>query len=247
MKSNEKMYHIGLSKNDIKNSEIALIVGDPARTESVAKHFEDYSVIGFNREYKSCICKFNEKYILVMSVGMGGPSAAIGVEELAQIGIKNIIRIGTCGGMQKNVLAGDLVIALSAIRAEGTSREYLPIEFPATADFTLTSLLKESAEKFGYKYHLGTVHCKDSFYGQHEPSRMPVGEILKYKWEAWKMGGALASEMETAALFTVSAVLGIRSAAVLLCVWNQELDYNSEDFDTEKAIITAVNAIKNII
>lgn len=246
MEINNKMYHIGLNAGDIENAKTALIAGDPARIEKIAEHFEKYKFLGFNREYKSYLAYEKNTPILIMSVGMGGPSAAIGIEEMAQIGIKNIIRIGTCGGMQKDVVAGDIVIANAAIRAEGTSLEYMPIEFPACADFELTCLLKNSAENLNFKYHIGTVHCKDSFYGQHEPSRMPVGKMLEYKWNAWKMGGALASEMETAALFVVSSVLGIKSAAILLCVWNQELEYNSTDFDTEKAVKVAVNAIKNI-
>lgn len=132
-------------------------------------------------------------------------STAICVEELHIAGIDTIIRVGTCGGMAKKVVAEDVVVASAAIRAEGTSREYLPVEFPAAADFDVTLQLKLAAERLGKNCHVGVVHCKDSFYGQHSPERMPVSDELTAKWQAWIRGGALASEMETAALFCVAA------------------------------------------
>ena len=182
---------------------------------------------------------------------MGGPSCAICVEELASIGIEYIIRIGTSGGMQLDVNAGDLVIPTGVIRQEGTSREYLPIEFPAVSDFNLNICLKDACEELGYNYHTGVAHCKDSFYGQHNPNRMPVSYELENKWQAWIKGGALCSDMETASLFTVASTLKIHAAAILLVIWNQEREKRklSQDkvFDTEKAIKATVTAIKKLI
>lgn len=251
MENKEVMYHIGLSKKDIKYAKYAILPGDPGRVPKIAEKLTNPTKIKVNREYTSYIGELEGETILVMSTGMGGPSTAIAVEELAQIGVKNLIRVGTSGGMQLNVDAGDIVIAHAAIRQEGTSKEYVPVEFPAVADLDLTNALKEAADELGYTNHVGIVHCKDSFYGQHSPGRMPVGYELKDKWNAWIKAGCLCSEMETASLYTVSQVLGLKAAAVLLVVWNQEKEKRglsqNTDFDTEKEINVAIKAISNQI
>ena len=153
--------------------------------------------------------------------------------------------------MQLDVSAGDIIVAQAAIRQEGTSKEYVPVEFPAVADFDLTYALKKAAEELKYPHHVGVVQCKDSFYGQHSPHRMPVSYELENKWNAWIKAGALASEMETASVFTVARVLRMKAAAVLLTVWNQEKEKiglpQETSFDTECAIKVAVKAIENEI
>ena len=215
MKNEEKMYHIGLSESDIEGAKYAIITGDPGRIKMISDMLENGKAIYMSREYLSYLGEIEGEKVLVMSTGMGGPSTAIAVEELANIGIKNIIRVGTSGGMQMNVSAGDLVIAQAAIRQEGTSKEYVPIEFPAVANINLTNSLISAAEELGYVNHVGIVHCKDSFYGQHSTAKMPISEDLENKWEAWIKAGTLCSEMETAALYTVSQVLGLNAAAIL--------------------------------
>jgi len=186
-----------------------------------------------------------------MSTGMGGPSTAIAVEELCQTGVRTYIRIGTCGGMAEQVIGGDVVIATGAIRQEGTSREYVPIEFPAIADLSVTNALVQGAKNINATWHAGVVQCKDSFYGQHSPDRMPVGEDLKKDWRAWIKAGCLASEMESAALYTVAQVLRVKAGCVLNVVWNQEREAkglsNPKCHDTTLAIKTAVEAIKVLI
>jgi len=188
---------------------------------------------------------------MVMSTGMGGPSTAIGVEELFRTGVRNFIRVGTCGGMSLPVTGGDVVVATGAIRMEGTTREYVPIEFPAVANLDVTNALVEAAKKTGQKWHAGIVQCKDSFYGQHSPDRMPIGFELNNKWEAWIKAGCLASEMESATLFIVSQILGARAGCILNVVWNQEREKAGLDnlrcHDTEPAIKTAVEAVRILI
>ena len=182
------------------------------------------------------------------STGIGGPSAAIALEELVKVGARTFIRVGTCGGVDVNVKGGDIVVATGAIRAEGTSREYAPIEYPAVANWDVVNALVMSAKKLGYEYHTGVVQCKDSFYGQHSPQTMPVSDELLYKWEAWKRLGCLASEMESAALFIVASYLKVKIGSVFLVVANQEREKSGMDnpiiHDTEKAIKTAIEAIK---
>ncbi len=251
MEHKDKLYHIGLTKELIEGAEYAILPGDPGRVPVIAEKLENSKKIAVNREYTSYLGEIAGQKVLVMSTGMGGPSTAIAVEELSLIGIKNLIRVGTSGGMQLNVEAGDIVIASSAIRQEGTSKEYVPIEYPAVADYYLTNALKNAADELGYTNHIGTVHCKDSFYGQHSPERMPVSYELTNKWNAWIQAGALCSEMETASLYIVSSVLKLRAAAVLLVIWNQELENrgisNKTVYDVDKEINVAIKAIENLI
>ena len=189
--------------------------------------------------------------VSVTSTGIGGPSAAIAMEELYRCGSDTFIRIGTCGGMQTEVKSGDVVIATGAIRMEGTSREYAPIEFPAVANLSVTNALVDAAKKEGYPFHAGVVQSKDSFYGQHEPETKPVSYELMNKWEAWKKLGCLASEMESAAMFIVAGYLRVRAGACFLVVANQEREKlgleNPVVHNTDMAIQTAVEAIHTLI
>jgi len=169
------------------------------------------------------------------------------VEELYQTGVKNFIRVGTCGGMDTKVVGGDIVIATGAIRMEGTSKEYVPIEFPAVASLDATNALVDAAKNLGATWHAGIVHCKDSFYGQHNAARMPAGYELEAKWQAWIKAGCLASEMESAALFIVSQILSAKAGCVLSVVWNQERENrglpNPLNKDTSLAARSAVEAV----
>lgn len=251
MEKKEVMYHIGLSKEMIKHAKYAILPGDPGRVPKIAACLDNPIKLCTNREYTSYLGDLEGEPILVMSTGMGGPSTAIAVEELAAIGVENLIRVGTSGGMQLDVNAGDLVIAQAAIRQEGTSKEYAPVEFPAVANIDLVNALKKAADELSYPNHVGVVHCKDSFYGQHDPERMPLSYELENKWEAWIKAGALCSEMETAALYTVSSVLKIKAAAILLVIWNQEKEKRglsqNQDFDVDKEIFVTIKALSNII
>ena len=251
MENKERMYHIGLTREDIENAKYAILPGDPGRVSKIARKLDNYKPIAVNREFTSYLGEINNEKILVMSTGIGGPSTAICVEELSLLGIKTIIRIGTCGGMQQNVNNGDLIIANSAIRQDGTSKEYLPIEFPAVANIEVVNALIKSATDLGYTYHTGVIQSKDSFYGQHSPEKMPVAYELKQMWDAWIKAGCLGSDMETSTLYSVSQVRGIKSASILLVIWNQEQEKigikQDNVFDTEKAIEVAINALKILI
>ena len=189
--------------------------------------------------------------VFLCSTGIGGPSAAIAVEELHMAGVTHFIRVGTCGAMQTEILSGELVIAQSAVRQEGTALHYAPIEYPATTDFEITAALRNAAKEIGVKSHVGVVQCKDSFYGQHHPARMPVAYELEQKWEAWKKLGVLASEMESAALFIVAGKLRVRAGACFLVMANQEREKlgleNPVVHDTNMAVRTAVGAVRNLI
>jgi len=245
----EKQYHIGF--DDSHGALYAILPGDPGRVEKIASFLDNPRFFHQNREYTTWLGELNGKTVMVISTGMGGPSTAIGIEELYKTGVRNFIRVGTCGGMALPVTGGDIVIATGSIRMEGTTREYVPIEFPAVANLDITNALVQAANKLGQKWHAGIVQCKDSFYGQHSPDRMPLGYELKDKWDAWLKAGCLASEMESAALYIVSQILGARAGCVLNVVWNQEREKagmsNPRCHDVEAAIKTAVEAVRILI
>ena len=244
-----KQYHIACQEGDV--GKYCILPGDPGRCEKIAKYFDNPKKIAQNREYVTYTGELCGQKVSVTSTGIGGPSAAIAMEELTAIGAEVFIRVGTCGGINTDVKSGDIVIATGAVRNEGTSREYAPIEYPATSDFGVTSALVKAANNLGLRCHTGVVQCKDSFYGQHSPKKSPVSYELINKWEAWKKLGVLASEMESAALFVTAAALGVKCSSVFSVVWNQErkaMGLVEEDcHDTDRAIRTAVEALKIII
>ena len=249
MQQHDVQFHIRCKEGDVGG--YCILPGDPGRCEAIAAQFDDARLVSQNREYTVYTGMLLGEKVSVCSTGIGGPSAAIAMEELIHIGAHTFVRVGTCGGMSAKVRAGDVVIATGAIRMEGTSREYAPIEFPAVPDFSVLCALVQAAEELQYPYHAGVVQCKDSFYGQHSPETMPVAAVLQYKWEAWKRLGALASEMESAALFTVAATRDVRCGAVFSALWNQEREKagldQDEVFDTARAITVGVEALKRLI
>ena len=249
MQQLEKQYHINCAPGDV--GRYCILPGDPGRCASIAALFDNAAFVSQNREYTIYTGTLLGEKVSVCSTGIGGPSAAIAMEELTAIGADTFIRVGTCGGIDLNVQSGDIVVATGAIRFEHTSREYAPIEYPAVADFQVTTALVEAARESGHRYHTGVVQCKDAFYGQHSPARMPVSYELLNKWEAWKRLGVKASEMESAALFVVADALGCRCGSCFHVVWNQErqragLD-QTESHDTESAIQVGIEAIKLMI
>lgn len=242
-------YHIGISKKDV--GKYVILPGDPGRCERIASYFSSPRLVGSNREFVTYTGTLLGETVSVCSTGIGGPSAAIALEELCHLGCDTFIRVGTSGGMAEEVKAGDAVIATGAVRYDGTSREYAPIEYPAVSDFSVTLALKKAAEKLNITHHLGVVQCKDSFYGQHSPDTMPVSKKLTDDWNAWIKCGALASEMESATLFIAGSVRRVRVGSVLAVIGNQtRREKNLPDeiiHDTDYAIKTAVEALKILI
>lgn len=239
-------YHIGLREGDV--GKYVILPGDPKRCAKIAQYFDDAKLVADRREFVTYTGYLDGEKVSVTSTGIGGPSASIAMEELVKVGAEVFIRVGTCGGIALDVKGGDIVIATGAIRMEGTSKEYAPIEFPAVANLEVTNALVQAAKNLDYPYHTGIVQCKDSFYGQHNAENMPVSYELQNKWEAWKRLGCLASEMESAALFVVASFLKVKVGSVFLTVANQEREKQNLDnlvaHDTEKAIKTAIEAIK---
>ena len=244
-----KQYHTGVGSEDI--GKYVILPGDPKRCAKIAAHFDNPVLVADSREYVTYTGTLDGVKVSVTSTGIGGPSAAIAIEELSKCGAHTFVRVGTCGGMQEQIMGGDVVIANGAIRMEGTSKEYAPIEYPAVPDFQVTNALNQAAETLGIPHHVGVVQCKDSFFGQHEPEVMPVSYELENKWQAWLRMGCLASEMESAALFIAGSFLRVRVGSCFLVVANQEREKlglpNPQAHDTSLAIQTAVEALRRLI
>lgn len=244
-----KQYHIGVAKGEV--GRYVLLPGDPKRCEKIAKYFDNPVLVADSREYVTYTGELDGVKVSVTSTGIGGPSASIAMEELVQCGADTFIRIGTCGGMDVDVQGGDVVIATGAIRFEGTSKEYAPIEFPAVANFEIVTHLVNAAHDLNQRSHTGVVQCKDAFYGQHRPETLPNHVELQNKWDAWLRCGCLASEMESAALFVVANYLKVRCGSCFLVVANQEREkqglLNQQVHDTDIAIKVAIEALRQCI
>ena len=244
-----RQYHIQVAKGEV--GRYVILPGDPKRCAKIAQYFDNPVLIADNREYVTYTGTLDGVKVSVTSTGIGGPSASIAMEELYRCGADTFVRIGTCGGMQPEVKSGDVVIATGAVRMEGTTREYAPIEYLAVANLDVINALVNVAKEKGFPCHTGVVQCKDAFYGQHEPETKPVSYELMNKWEAWKRLGCLASEMESAALFVVASHLKVRAGSCFLVLANQEREKLGLDnpvvHDTDKAIQVAVQAIRELI
>lgn len=209
-----RQYHIALAEGDV--GRYVFLPGDPGRCEMIASYFDNPVKVAVHREYETWSGYLEGEKVAVTSTGIGGPSAAIAMEELVAIGADTFVRVGTSGSMQDNILPGDIAIVSAAIRDEGTSLHYLPLEFPAVADVQLTQALADAAKALGKNVHVGVSQSKDSFYGQHAPERMPVAQRLQERWKAWMGGGAICSEMEAASLYIVASVLRVRAGGLMM-------------------------------
>ena len=256
MNENER-FHLKIKTGDV--GRYVILPGDPGRVPKIAALLDNAEQIAQNREYNIYTGYLNGEKVSVCSTGIGGPSAAIAVEELIDSGADTFIRIGTSGGIDLSVIGGDLIIAEAAIRAEGTSYEYLPQGYPAVADVTtaLVDAAKElSTDELGNGYHVGVVHCKDSFYGEVNPDGSAVGENIKERWNSYLKCGCLTSEMECSAIYSVGIVRSqypkkIRCGGILTALWNAER--SKRDLpdkitnDSTRGIKCAVRAVELLI
>lgn len=252
--NNEYEFHLQIKKGDI--GRYVILPGDPARVPKIAELLDNPKQVAQNREYNIYTGFIDNEMVSVCSTGIGGPSAAIAIEELIHCGGDTFIRIGTSGGMALDVIGGDLCIATAAVRGEGTSYEYLPKDYPAVADFEVVSALKLAAESLsadedGNRYHVGVVQSKDSFYGETNPETMPVKQFLDERWSGYLKCGCLTSEMEAAAIFSVAIARGVRAGAVLTAIWNVERSNaglpDKQCMSSERAIKCSIEAIRYLI
>lgn len=216
-KENEVLYHTNLSREMLRGARYALLPGDPGRVWAIAGEFENRQPLAVHREYTSCLCYCIDLPIVVCSTGMGGPSVAICLEELARLGITHFIRIGTTGSIQEKIALGDVIINNAAVRLDGTSSHYAPEIFPAVADFELVSRLVASAERMMIPHHVGISVSSDTFWPGQERYDSFTGYVLpKFRGslDMWRQLGALNCEMETSTLFVVAQALGLSAASI---------------------------------
>jgi uridine phosphorylase len=238
----ELQYHVQLRPGDV--GRYVLLPGDPGRCEPIAQLFDDPVKVASNREYETWTGTLDGEKVSVVSTGIGCPSASIAVEELIKIGADTFIRVGTSGAMQPDSFTGELAVITAAIRDEGTTSHYLPMEFPAVADPSVVFAIADAARELGHPYRLGVSQSKDSFYGEVEPDRMPMAAALHRRWDAFVAGGAISSEMEAAAIFVIASINRVRAGGVMR-MW---LDGTEDtDPDMEKLLGTAVGALRNLI
>ena len=240
----EVQYHIRVAEGDV--GKYVLLPGDPGRCESIADYFDQPRFVSFNREHKVYTGYLGGEKVSVVSTGMGCPSTAIAVEELVKVGCHTFIRVGTSGAMQPDMQVGDIAIINAAIRDEGTSRQYLPIEYPAVADLDVMNALIEASKKLKYTHFVGVSHTKDSFYSEVEPERMPMVSYLKDRWNQWVTGGAICSEMEASIVFILGGIYRKRAGAVTMII-GSDMDTIAKKHDPDGMIRVAVEALRILI
>jgi len=243
-----RRYHLQCAPGDVGG--FVLLPGDPGRCEPIAAHLEGARLVASNREFVTWTGTLDGELVSVTSTGIGGPSAAIATEELCDLGAHTLLRVGTCGAMQPHLRLGDLIVVQAAVRDEGTSAQYVPAAWPAVAHIDVIDALRSAADARGAPHHVGTVQSKDSFYGEMEPQRMPVAADLETRWRAWIAAGVLASEMESAALFTVAAVRNVRAGAVLAVINVAPLESEMPEpasIPLNDLVPVAVDAVRRLI
>jgi uridine phosphorylase len=246
----EVQHHIALRRGDV--GRYVLLPGDPGRCERIASRFDEPRLVAKNREYETWTGSLGGAAVSVTSTGIGCPSSAIAVEELVRCGADTFIRVGTGGGMQPGMRTGELAIVTAAIRDEGTSSHYLPMEFPAVADLDVVLALREAARRTGALAREGVSQSKDSFYGEVEPERMPLAPLLAERWSAFIAGGAVTSEMEASTIFIVAAIQRVRAGGLMACFGSptetpEEGAARHATFTLDTLIDTAVEGLRVLI
>ena len=242
----EKKYHIGLTREDV--GDYVLVPGDPFRTPLIARFIDGAKEVAFSREYRTFTGSVDGVKVSTMSTGMGGPSVAIGIEELHELGVHTLLRVGTCGAAQPEIKMGDLVISYAAVRSEGTPNGYVPLEYPAVASLHVVEALIEAAEAAGAKYHVGVTRSVDALYSDLLPDTMPRPH-LRDELEMWAKAGILSNDMEASTLFVVSRIRQMRAGCVNLCV--DELGageiHHIDPSYMDRMLTVAVDAIRRLI
>lgn len=240
------MLHTNLKKSEV--GKYVFLPGSPQRVERIAKYLDNPSFLKVNREHETWVGYLEGERVLVTSTGMGGPSTAIALEELIELGADTFIRIGSCATTSDKCGRGDVVIPSACVRMEGTSLHYGPIEFPAVPNIEVFDALRNSAREYSYKSVVGTVISRDGFYSQYDDFNKPSAYYIKPKWEAYKSLGAIATEMEASTLFVAASSLNVRAGAVMVCATDYKKVNKTYPMDFEaRSIEIAVKAMTELI
>ena len=241
------VFHLGLTKAMLKGATVAIVPGDPERVKRIAELMENATFLASHREYTSYLAYIDGKAVVVCSTGIGGPSTSIAVEELAQLGVRTFLRIGTTGAIQAHVNPGDVIVTQAAVRLDGASLHFAPMEFPAVANFEATTAMVEACRDAGIEPHIGITASSDTFYpGQERYDTVSARVTRRFKgsMQEWQDLGVLNYEMESSTLFTMCASQGWRAACVAGVIVNRTQQEIPDEATMKK---TEVNAIAIVV
>lgn len=248
------VFHLGVTKADLQGATLAIIPGDPARSERIAREMDDAFQLCSTREFTSWLGWIEGKPVVVCSTGIGGPSTSIAVEELSQLGVTTFLRIGTTGAIQPHIEPGEMIVTTGSVRLDGASAHFAPLEFPAVANFDCTRALVEAVRAEDVNYHVGVTASSDTFYPGQERYDTRTKHVIRHfrgSMEEWQALGVLNYEMESATLLTMCAAMGLRAGCVAAAIVNrthQEIPDESKIAQSEaRAIRVVVNAAKRLI
>ena len=210
-------FHLGLDTNDLRGATLAIIPGDPERVARIASLLDEPVALAAHREFTSWLGLLDGTPVVVCSTGIGGPSTSIAVEELAQLGVRTFLRVGTTGGIQPGVNPGDIIVTTGAVRLDGASLHFAPMEFAVVADFECVTALVDAARSSGTNVHVGITASSDTFYPGQERYDTTSGRVVERfrgSLDEWQSMGVLNYEMESATLFTMCASSGWRGGCV---------------------------------
>jgi uridine phosphorylase len=255
----KKAYHLNIQKNQVKNPTIALLPGDPFRVPKIAEKVRqqfggNIKELAWKREFRTVMCSINKKSVLVTSTGIGGPSTSIVIEELAMLGIKTFIKVGTTGAIQKEIRTGDVIITTGSVRFDGTSTHYAPIEYPAIANYEIVGSLIKAARKNSLRYQIGITASSDTFYPGQERYDSFTGHVLKKFLGSLKelqQLHVLNYEMESSTVLTLCSSMGLRGGCVSGVVVNRTVQEEVTDKSLrpgeENAIKVAVASLEYLL
>lgn len=244
--SKGRPYHIRLGKQDV--GKVAILPGDPDRVPRIASHFKKAKMISSHREYTTYGGFVDDEYVICMSTGIGGPAAAIAVEELARLGVELMVRVGTCGGIDPRAKVGSLVVADAAVRLDGTTRQYVMDGYPAAATPEVVLALKDAASSLGKEFLSGITASTDAFYaGQGRPSfKNYFPSHAKTLVSDLRAANVLCFEMESSTLFTLGRLFGVKTGAIFAVLGNRTTDDFKADAGVDDAIEVAVEGVRRL-
>ena len=240
------VFHLGVTKADLQGAKLAIVPGDPERVRRIAERMERAEFLCSQREFTIWRAYIDEHPVVICSTGIGGPSTSIAVEELAQLGVRTFLRIGTTGAIQPDIQVGDVIVTTGSVRLDGASRHFAPLEYPAVADFSCTQALVQAANANGVTVHTGITASTDTFYPGQERYDTYSGYVRREYQGAlqeWTRLGVLNYEMESATLLTMCAALGLKAGCVAGVIVNrlqQEIPNADLIMQTEKNAIQIV-------
>ncbi len=239
-------FHIGLEADMLDGATLAVLPGDPARPAMIAEHLDDPSHLVSNREFTSWLGRIDGTPMIVCSTGIGGPSTSIAVEELAQLGVRTFLRVGTTGAIQPNIGVTDVIVTQAAVRLDGASHHFVPTEYPAASNFECTRALVDAATASGIPSHVGITASSDTFYPGQERYDTVSGRVLP-RWRGsaaeWEALGVLNYEMEAATLFAMCSANGWRAGCVAGVLVNRHLQETPDSNTIETAEQNAIRVV----